>query len=156
MKKNVLTILIYYFAFFFFAPVAFSQSKPVEFSQEDRERIIRLDERLLALDERLSAQKKEINTRFEAMNDKFNDKFEAMNDKFEAMNDKFEEMFNRLHTLMYFILAGLFGLIGLIFWDRRSYIKPVKEDINEILNVLKKYAQKQPKLAEILRSYGLM
>ncbi|MBW8050785.1 MAG: hypothetical protein FVQ77_10715 [Cytophagales bacterium] len=152
MKKNVLTILIYYFAFFFFAPVAFSQSNPVEFSQEDRERIIRLDERLLALDERLSAQKKEINTRFEAMNDKF----EAINDKFEAMNDKFETMFDRLHTLMYFILAGLFGLIGLIFWDRRSYIKPVKEDINEILSVLKKYAQKQPELAEILRSYGLM
>ena len=68
------------------------------------------------------------------------------------MDDKLD----KLYTLMYFILGGVFGLIGLIMWDRRSYIKPVKENINELQNALRDFAKEQPKLAEILRSRGLL
>ncbi len=117
---------------------AFSQSREVPFTQDDRDRLIRLEERMAAM-EKSTAE------RFGTMEKSINERFEAIDDKLD-----------KLYTLIYFILGGVFGLIGLIFWDRRSYIKPVKEDIRELQNALKEYAKKQPELADILRSHGLM
>ena len=106
----------------------------VPFTLQDRDRLIQIEEKL-------NSQQKEIASLRE-----------TMDDKFEAMDDKLD----KLYTLIYFILGGVFGLIGLIMWDRRFYIKPVKEDIAELQNALKEYSKEQPKLAEILRSHGLL
>ncbi len=86
------------------------------------------------MEERMASLQKQMDTRFEAV----------------------DKRFDSLYTLLYFILGGVFGLIGLIFWDRRSYIKPVKEDINQLTASLREYAKEQPKLADILRSHGLL
>ena len=93
-----------------------------------------MEEKISSTNERISSLEKSIHERFEAINDKL----------------------DKLYTLIYFILGGVFGLIGLIFWDRRSYIRPIKEDIHELQNALRDYAKEQPKLADILRSHGLM
>ncbi|MFH1004632.1 MAG: hypothetical protein V1781_03930 [Bacteroidota bacterium] len=63
---------------------------------------------------------------------------EAIDDKFRAIDDKID----KLYTLIYFVLGGVFGLIGLIMWDRRSYIKPVKEDIKQLQMALREFAKK--------------
>lgn len=81
-----------------------------------------------------------VDAKFTAMEAKFDAKFEAMDDKI-----------NKLYTLIYFVLGGVFGLIGLIFWDRRSYIKPVKEDIEQLKAILHRYAEKNPEFKEILK-----
>lgn len=104
-----------------------SQANQVLYTLEDRDRSIRMEEKIVSLE-------KSVNTRFESIDDKL----------------------DKLYTLIYFVLGGVFGLIGLVFWDRRSYIKPVKEDIRELQNALKDFAKEQPKLADILRSHGLM
>ena len=114
------------------------KEQAVPYTLEDRDRAVRMEVRM--------------NERFESMQKEMNTRFESMNTRFEAMDDKMD----KLYTLLYFILGGVFGLIGLIMWDRRSYIKPVKEDILELQNVLKHYAKKQPELADILRSHGLL
>lgn len=95
----------------FLLPVltAASQIKEIPYTMDDRDRLIRLEEQL------------------KAMNDKWDTKFEAMDDKI-----------NKLYTLIYFVPGGIFGLIGLILWDSRSYIKPVKEDIYQLRQVWRK------------------
>ena len=103
------------------------KEQAVPYTLEDRDRAVRMEERFESL-------QKEINTRFEYMDDKM----------------------DKLYTLLYFILGGVFGLIGLIMWDRRSYIRPVKEDIRELQNALRDFAKKQPELTEILRSHGIL
>jgi len=61
------------------------------------------------------------------------------------------------------IFFGIFSLIGFVIWDRRTALSPViiktkeleeKKDLN--LKVLKEYALKEPKMAEVLKTLGLM
>ncbi len=68
-----------------------------------------------------------------------------------------------IRDLIYIILAGIFGFIGFIIWDRRESIKPLLKCNNKLEkkekrleDILKKYALEEPRLAAILKSYGLM
>ncbi len=68
-----------------------------------------------------------------------------------------------LRALSYVVLGGMIALIGFVIWDRRSALSPVitrtrelEEDQGRTLRVLKDYAQREPKLAEIMKNLGLM
>jgi len=122
-----------------------NKEQAVPYTLEDRDRAVRME---VKMNERFESMQKEMNIRFEAMNTRF----ESIDTRFEAMNDKLD----KLYTLIYFVLGGVFGLFGFIMWDRRSYIKPVKENIAGLQSALKEYAKEQPKLADILRSHGLL
>ncbi|MDZ7697238.1 MAG: hypothetical protein U5R49_10055 [Deltaproteobacteria bacterium] len=70
---------------------------------------------------------------------------------------------NDLKNLMYVVLAGIFALIGFVIWDRRTALSPVVRKARELeerndlaVRVLKEYARKEPKMAEVLRSLGLL
>jgi len=104
----------------------FAQAKEITYTLDDRDRMIRVEEQIKSLRE-------EMNTLREEMNNNI----------------------NKLYTLIYFVLGGVFGLIGLVLWDRRSYIKPVKEDIEALRNVLRMYAEKNPELKEILKNAAI-
>jgi hypothetical protein len=68
-----------------------------------------------------------------------------------------------LKNLMYVILAGIIALIGFVIWDRRTALSPVIRKARELeerndlaVRVLKEYARKEPKMAEVLKSLGLL
>lgn len=124
-----------------------AQTKEISYTLDDRDRLIRVEEQIKALNDKMDARFEAVDAKFGAMDAKFG----AMDAKFEAMDDKI----NKLYTLIYFVLGGIFGLIGLILWDRRSYIKPVKEDINQIRQVLRKYAETNPELKDILNKAAI-
>ena len=109
-------------------------AKEVTFTLEDRDRMIRLEEKVIRLEERIAASE------------------DKMDIKFIALNEKID----RLYTLIYFVLGGIISLIGFVLWDRRSYIKPVKDDLLELRNILKEFAKDQPKLSEILKTHGIL
>jgi len=59
--------------------------------------------------------------------------------------------------------AGIFMLIGFVIWDRRTAIAPVIRQTREMekreeltVRALKEYAREEPRLAEILKSLGLL
>jgi DNA repair exonuclease SbcCD ATPase subunit len=59
--------------------------------------------------------------------------------------------------------AGIFALIGFVLWDRRTALSPairknkeLEEREERIERVLKEYAIKEPKLAEILKQVGML
>ncbi len=61
------------------------------------------------------------------------------------------------------LFAGMFTLIGFVLWDRRSALSPaikknkeLEEREDRVERALKEYAHKEPRLAEILRSVGIM
>ena len=62
------------------------------------------------------------------------------------------------------LFSGMFILIGFILWDRRSTIKPIRDElkalevkkVDRMLQALQKLAQDDPKLAEVLRSFSLL
>ena len=61
------------------------------------------------------------------------------------------------------MFAGIFALIGFVIWDRRSALSPgisktkeLEERQDPTLRVLKEYARKEPKMAEALRTLGML
>mgnify|MGYP001569026678 FL=1 len=68
-----------------------------------------------------------------------------------------------LKDLTYVLLGGILALIGFVLWDRRSTISPVIRKTKELeksddltMKILTEYARKEPKMAEVLKSLGLL
>ena len=106
-------------------------SGEVPFTLEDRDRIIQMQ---IKMDERF----KSIDTRFEYQQRQLDD-----------LKTLFYWGFGIMMSLMLFLL-------GFIIWDRRTAMEPVRERTQSLILTLREYAKEQPKLADILRSYGLM
>jgi len=61
------------------------------------------------------------------------------------------------------VFAGIFALIGFVLWDRRTALAPairknqeLKEREQRLEKAIREYAQREPKLTEILRSVGML
>jgi hypothetical protein len=57
----------------------------------------------------------------------------------------------------------MFILVGFIIWDRRTSLSPIANRVRELerekenlLEILRKYARQEKKLAEIRRTSGLL
>ncbi len=125
------------------------------FTQEDRERIIRLettltlfmeatdqrfeqvDQRFIELREDMNNRSKQVDKRFVELREDMNKRFEQVDKRFvelrEDMNNRFEQMMNTLQ-----LIAGIFtvltlGVIGFAYWDRRTIIRKAKEETLETL-----------------------
>ncbi|MFV1977379.1 MAG: coiled-coil domain-containing protein [Candidatus Scalindua sp.] len=96
----------------------------VSFAQDDRERIIRLEEGQKALNQRID----DINKRFDDVNKRIDDTNKRIDDLREEIRD--------LKTFMLWGFGILFGgmgiLIGFVIWDRRTAIAPVAGKTREL------------------------
>ena len=84
----------------------------------------------------------------------------------KALNRRIDDMGKRigsLQGLIWVVLAGMFALVGFVIWDRKTALSPVtrktkqleeREDL--IVKALAEYSRKQPELADVLRSVGLL
>ena len=62
------------------------------------------------------------------------------------------------------LLTGMFILFGFILWDRQSTLKPIKDEIaelerkkvNRLIAALKKFSETDMKMADAMRSVGLL
>jgi hypothetical protein len=92
---------------------------------------------------------------------------EALETKMDVKFDSQQRQFEQLSTLFYWgfgILISLFiFMLGYLIWDRRTAMKPAldhasnaEENTRNLIASLREYSKKQPELAEILRSHGLL
>ncbi len=112
--------------------------KEVPFTQEDRDRIIRLEEGQKYLQKQIDDLKKDT-----------------------------QRQFDELRTFLYWGFGILFGgmgiLIGFVIWDRRTAVGPVAKKLREIEEkeekierVIKELARKDPEIKEIAKKEGLI
>ncbi|MDQ6963813.1 MAG: hypothetical protein Q9M13_02710 [Mariprofundales bacterium] len=106
-----------------------------------------------------------------------NQRFEAVDQRFDDLDQKLSGRIDDLHSLMLVILAGIFGLIGFVVWDRRTMIKPLEQQfmkleeklqydldlqspegskLTRVLHVLRELAQTDPRVAAALKQFTLM
>ncbi|MFH1859436.1 MAG: hypothetical protein ABH870_00220, partial [bacterium] len=114
------------------------------------------------LETKMEEALKSVDSRMDDMNKRIDD----MNNRMSDMNNRMGDMNNRMGDmmgLMHVILAGMIALIGFILWDRRTAIAPVVRQAKElerdkaiVWDVLKEYAKKEPRFAEILRIAGVL
>ncbi len=123
--------------------VVFGQ-QTIGFTQEDRERIIRLettltlfmeatDQRFEQVDKRIVELREDMNKRIVELREDMNKRFEQVDKRFEQVDKRFEQMMNTLQ-----LIAGIFtvltlGVIGFAYWDRRTIIRKAKEETLETL-----------------------
>jgi len=120
--------------FFLFIMSFSSFSKEVPFTQEDRERLIKLET-------------------------KVDEGFKTINQRIDDTNKRIDD----LRDLIYVVLGGMIALIGFVIWDRRTALAPVVKKYREldersekIEQALKELAKRDPKVEEVLRHVGLI
>ena len=122
------------------------------FTQEDRERLIRLEATLKTFMEQVDKRFEQVDKRFEELR--------------QDMNKRFEQ----LHTFLW-ILAGIFttltvSIIGFAYWDRRTVIRKAREEtiehlereglLKKLLQALREKAKTDKDLEAVLKKYGLL
>ena len=145
-----------------------SFAKGVGFTQEDRERLIRLEATLQTFMEqtnkRFEEMREDMNKRFEQLRDEMNKRFEQVDKRFEEVNRRFEEVNRRFEEVnkrfeeqlhLFKWIAGIFtamvaGFVSLLIWDRRTAVRAaIKEHESELDKKFR--ISDLPKLIEALK-----
>ena len=130
-----------------------------------------------ALEAGQKALEARIDQRFEAFQRQIDQRFEASR---QQTDQRFEAVDRRLDTLwglMLVMIAGIFGLIGYIVWDRKTALRPVEQRLialesefhrdleiqheegsrlTRLVKVLREMAKSDEKLANVLRNFSLL
>ena len=123
-------------------------------------------ERLTRLEEGQKNILREMDKRFEAMDKRFeavNKRFESIDKRFEAIDRRFDQLNNLIIGIIGAFSAIVAVTIGFAIWDRRSMIRPFEDKVEELrktdqkfLQILKTLAREDKKLAEVLKSFGIL
>jgi len=121
------------------------------------------------MDQRFEA----VDQRFEAFQQQIDQRFESVDQRFESV----DEQLDKIWTLMLVMIAGIFGLIGYIVWDRKTALRPVEQRLialesefrrdleiqheegsrlTRLVKVLREIAKTDEKLANVLRNFSLL
>ncbi|MBF0344145.1 MAG: hypothetical protein HQL06_07930 [Nitrospirae bacterium] len=151
-----------------------SEARDVPYTQEDRDRIIRLeegqkttnlriDEGLKAVNQRIDGLESSLNKRIDGVDKRIDDMRADINGFKVDMNRRFDQMF----TLTLWGFGVLFGgmglLLGFVLWDRRTALAPAMRKTKEvderselIVKALKEVAAKNPDVKDALKHTGLL
>ncbi|WP_300088893.1 hypothetical protein [uncultured Nitrosomonas sp.] len=119
------------------------------------------------------ALEEKMDLRFTAVDQRFTAMQEQMDQRFEAVDRRLDFV----QQLMLVTIAGIFGLIGFIIWDRYSTLRPMDmrlrrleenlehdlelqspegSKLTRMIHVLRELAKEDRKIASILRSFSLL
>ena len=135
--KKILWIVLLLIPFILQAEV-----KEIPFTLDDRDRIIRTEQKVEALNAKIDGVKGQMDSKF--------DTFRL------EMNARFDQLFNFLWAIIGIFTTMMVSVFGFAFWDRRLSLVPMKKDNTQMLNILRDFAEQQPKLREILKNAGLL
>ncbi|GAB6163375.1 hypothetical protein JCM12298_25350 [Desulfothermus naphthae] len=122
------------------------------FTQEDRERLVRLEATLKVFMEQVDKRFEQVDKRISELR--------------EDVNKRFEEMINFLWMLVGIFTTLTAVVIGFAYWDRRTIIRKARDEtietieregrLKEFIKALRAYASEDEKFATVLRSFGLL
>ena len=127
---------------------------------------------------------KHLHQRIDDMNQSLNQRFDSIDKRFDEMtqnfNQRFEEMHSMILNLFTSVMALVIAMIGYMIWDRKTAQQPFKQQIDRLENQfstvetqldmnnpsgtviarllasLRKLAETDGKVAEVLRSFSLL
>ena len=90
-------------------------------------------------------------------------KIDGLDKRIDSVEKSLSQRIDSLENLMYIMIAGIFGLIGFVVWDRRTALKPAMDRIGklereeeDLKRALREYAKQEPGFAEILKNIGIL
>jgi hypothetical protein len=139
---------------FLLTPLTYASdnSGATSFTQEDRERLIRLEVTMKEFKESVDKRFEQVDKRFEDLR--------------EDMNKRFDQMMNFLWIIVTIFVAIMAANIGFAYWDRRTIIKRSTDEaiariekegkLTDLIKALRELASKDQNLADILRKFHLL
>ena len=147
-KKSILALIIAIFLFSLSSVTFAVEGKLDLTNKEIIEKLARLEE-----------GQRGLNARIDGLNRRIDDQGKRIDD----LRSELKGDISNLRGLTYVVLAGTIALIGFVIWDRRSALSPVIRKARELeerddltLRALKEYALKDSKMAEVLKSLGIL
>ena len=170
MKKMILSFVLL-LSFLLFVVPCFAQEPG--FTQEDRERLVRVEATLKVFMEQVDKRFEQVDKRFAELREDMNKRFEQVDKRFEQVDKRFEQVDKRFEQMMTFlwILVAIFTtltsvVIGFAYWDRRTIIRKAREEaievieregkLGDLIKALRRLASEDKKLADVLRNFGLL
>jgi predicted PurR-regulated permease PerM len=146
-----LAVGVIFFAILLFTGNVFA-SKPVDFTQEDRDRIIRIETTLQV---------------FMQQTDK---RFEQVDKRFESMQNQMDKRFEQLTSFLWMIVSIfttlVVAILGFAIWDRRTIISRAKEEaleavraeskLDDILKAMRKISEVDSNWKTVLSQLNLL
>ena len=83
-------------------------------------------------------------------------RFEQVDKRFDDINKQFDRLIDIFISIIVAFAAGAAVNIGFAIWDRKTTLKPAMNRVEKLESVLRKYAEKEPRLAEERRNLGLL
>ena len=182
MRKAFISVIL--MLLFLITEIPCFSAQQTGFTQEDRERLLRLeatlkvfmeqvdkrfeqvDKRFEQVDKRISELREDMNKRFEQVDKRFIELREDMNKRFEQVDKRFEQMMTFLWMLVGIFTTLTAVVIGFAYWDRRTIVRKARDEaieaiekqgrLNEFIRALRAYASQDEKFANVLRSFGLL
>jgi hypothetical protein len=171
-------VFLFSILLFILTPLSYASdnSGATAFTQEDRERLIRLEVTMKefkeSVDKRFNNLREDMNKRFEQVDKRFEDLREDMNKRFEQVDKRFEQVDKRFEQMMNFLwiivtifVAIMAANIGFAYWDRRTIIRKSTDEaisriekegkLTDLIKALRELASKDQNLADILRKFHL-
>ncbi len=136
-----------------------------------------VDQRFEAVERRFTSLEKTMDQRFSSMETTMDQRFSSMETTMDQRFVAMDQRFSLIENLLLVVIAGIFGLIGYIVWDRKTAMRPLEKRLVKIENdlqrdlelqneegsrltrmikALRELAQSDEKLAAVLRSYSLL
>jgi len=144
--KNLLSLSIFLLILF----IQVSYSKEVPFTQDDRERLIKIETTLKEFKESVDKRFEQVDNRFADLREDMNKRFEQVDKRFEQVDNRFNEIINTMWMLVA-IFIGITGItISFALWDRRTMIKPFESKVKDIEEELSKDREK---LREFIKAF---
>ncbi|GAB6067339.1 hypothetical protein JCM13664_06570 [Methylothermus subterraneus] len=142
-----------------------------------------MEQRFAVVDQRFAALEVQMEQRFAVVDQRFaavDQRFAAVEQRFTAVDQRFDGLEKRLdfiQNLLLALIAGVFGLIGFVVWDRYSTLRPMdlrirrlEEDLERdlelkspegsrltrLIHALRELAKTDQRLAELLKDFHLL
>ncbi len=137
------------------------------FTQADRERLVRLEATLTVF-------MQQVDKRFEQVDKRFEELRSDMNSRFEQADKRFEQMTNMFYAISAIFTSLFTAVFGYAWWDRRTVLinarKAAREELegstqairenrvtlDQLVDVLRKFAEKTPDLKELMSRAHLL
>ena len=163
IKKVILPFILLLFFLLFTIP---SFAREPGFTQKDRERLVRVETTLRIFMEQVDKRFEQVDRRFAELREDMNRRFEQVDKRFEQVDKRFDQMISFLWIIVGIFTALTTVVIGFAYWDRRTIIKRAKDEaietiekegrLRDLIMALRKLASEDRKLADVLRSFGLL
>jgi len=159
--KYIKFVFLFNILLFILSPLSYASnnSNTSTFTQEDRERLIRLEVTMKEF-------KESVEKRFEIVDKRIVELREDMNKRFEQVDKRFEQMLTFLWILTAIFVTLTLGNIGFAYWDRRTIIKKATDDavlriekegkVTDLINAFRELAREDQNIADILRKFNLL